>query len=87
MSDTEIKSETIPQLDMASVLDRIKALEKEKSHLAGELQVKDAKLEKFTESKRIEMQNTLDSVVQKWLESIETKDTATKVPVCYALYM
>jgi hypothetical protein len=61
------------QLDLKSVLDRIQTLEREKAAMTAELQSKDVKLEKFTESKRVEMQQLLDSVIKKWLQSIETK--------------
>ena len=73
------KVDTDPQVDISSVLDRIKSLEKEKLNMTSELQQNNAKLEKFTAAKRIEMQNTLDSVIQKWLHSIATKDTGVKV--------
>lgn len=35
-------------------------------------------MDKFTESKRAEMQTMLDSVIQKWLLNIQTKDAASK---------
>jgi len=72
-TSVEKQPNTTPELDMKSVLDRIQSLEREKSTLATELQNKDAKLHKFTESKRVEMQQTLDSVIQKWLQSMDTK--------------
>lgn len=70
---TVVSTEQSSQLDMRSILDRIQNLEKERASLKAELMSKDVKLEKLTESKRSEMQQVLDSVIKKWLESIETK--------------
>lgn len=66
-------------IDVASVLGKIQALEQEKLQLANELKTKDAKLSKLTEGKRLEMQQTLDSVIKKWLTELEVKNDVNKV--------
>jgi DNA repair exonuclease SbcCD ATPase subunit len=65
-------------LDMASVLSKIQALEQEKRDMLLQMQSKDAKLEKLTESKRAEMQQLLEGTISKFLQDLQTKDEKTK---------
>lgn len=61
-------------VDMASVLARIQALENDKSSLTAELQQKDAKIDKLTESKRAEMQQMLQTTISTFLTDLQPKD-------------
>lgn len=63
------------QQDLSSILAQVKGLEEEKAKLMQQLEtererLKDAQArnEKMSESKRIEMQQALDNVIMKWLE-------------------
>lgn len=65
-------------LDMASVLSKIQSLEREKMELNQQLVQKDAKLDKLTENKRVEMHQMLETTISKFLEDLQTKDEKTK---------
>lgn len=65
-------------IDMASVLAKIHALEKEKNDLKSNLENTSARLSKLQEGKRAEMEAMMNSTITKWLEQLETKDTASK---------
>lgn len=63
------------QVDLSSILAQVKGLEEEKAKLAQLLESErerlkeaQAKADKMSESKRIEMQQALDNVIMKWLE-------------------
>ena len=61
--------------DLSSILSQVKGLEEEKSKLLQMLEAErerlkeaQAKADKMSESKRVEMQQALDNVIMKWLE-------------------
>ena len=63
------------QVDLSSILSQVKGLEEEKAKLVQLLESErerlkeaQAKADKMSESKRIEMQQALDNVIMKWLE-------------------
>ena len=68
---------TVPnaQQDLSSILSQVKGLEEEKTKLLQMLESErerlkesQAKTDKLSESKRVEMQQALDNVIMKWLE-------------------
>lgn len=68
-------SSTPQSVDLSSILSQVKGLEEEKAKLAQLLEAErerlkeaQAKAEKMSESKRVEMQQALDNVIMKWLE-------------------
>lgn len=65
-------------VDVASILSKIQSLEQEKAELNQQLTMKDAKLDKLTESKRVEMQQLLETTISKFLEDLQMRDTKTK---------
>jgi hypothetical protein len=61
--------------DLSSILSQVKGLEEEKSKLMQLLEAErervkeaQAKADRMSESKRVEMQRALDTVIMKWLE-------------------
>ena len=74
MATTSAENTQSNIVDMASVLARIQALENDKSSLSAELQQKDAKIEKLTESKRAEMQQMLETTISAFLTDLQPKD-------------
>jgi hypothetical protein len=63
------------QQDLSSILSQVKGLEEEKTKLLQMLESErerlkeaQAKTDKLSESKRVEMQQALDNVIMKWLE-------------------
>lgn len=66
-------------VDMASVLARIQALESTNSHLTAEMQHKDARIEKLTESKRAEMQQMFQTSMETFLAGLEPKVSTVKI--------
>lgn len=67
-----------PNIDMASVLAKIQALEREKNELSSALQANNNRLAKFQEGKKAEMEAVMNSTISKWLEGLDTKDVAAK---------
>jgi hypothetical protein len=65
-------------VDMASVLAKIQSLEREKQAMAATLSSNNARLAKLQEGKKAEMEVLMNSTIAKWLENLETKDTAAK---------
>jgi hypothetical protein len=63
---------------MASVLAKIQSLEREKQAMAETLSSNNARLAKLQEGKKAEMEVLMNSTIAKWLENLETKDTAAK---------
>jgi hypothetical protein len=66
---------TSSQPDLSSILSQVKGLEEEKFKLQQMLESErerlkeaQAKADKMSESKRVEMQQALDNVIMKWLE-------------------
>jgi ATP-dependent exoDNAse (exonuclease V) beta subunit len=64
-----------PPPDLSSILSQVKGLEEEKAKLLQLLETErerlkeaQAKADKMSESKRVEMQQALDNVIMKWLE-------------------
>jgi hypothetical protein len=64
-----------PAPDLSSILSQVKGLEEEKAKLVQLLEAErvrlkeaQAKADKMSESKRVEMQQALDNVIMKWLE-------------------
>lgn len=64
--------------DLASIMAQVANLEKQNQELQNNLQNKNNRLEKLTESKRTEMQNVLDNVITKWLDTVETQNPESK---------
>lgn len=63
------------QPDLSSILSQVKGLEEEKAKLLQALEAErerlkeaQARADKMSESKRVEMQQALDNVIMKWLE-------------------
>ena len=67
-----------PTMDFASILAKIQSLEKEKADMRAQLDNVSGKLGKLQESKRVEMEQMMNSTITKWLENLETKDAAAK---------
>lgn len=65
-------------IDMASVLAKIQALEREKQELHSQLESTQTRLSKLQEGKKAEMEQLMNSTINKWLEQLETKDQASK---------
>jgi hypothetical protein len=65
-------------VDMASVLAKIQALEREKSQLSASLVTRDARLAKLQEGKKAEMETLMNSTISKWLAGLDTKDVDAK---------
>lgn len=65
-------------IDMASVLAKIQALEREKADLSSRLDMTQGRLSKLQEGKRAEMEQLMNSTISKWLEQLPTKDAASK---------
>ena len=65
-------------MDLASVLAKIQSLEKEKSDMRAQLDSASAKLSKLQESKRAEMEQMMNSTINKWLENLSTTDAGAK---------
>ena len=70
-----ILANSAQQQDLSSILSQVKGLEEEKTKLMQMLEAErerlkeaQAKADKMSESKRIEMQQALDTVIMKWLE-------------------
>lgn len=67
-----------PQMDFASILSKIQMLEKDKADMRAQLENAQARLSKLQESKRVEMEQMMNSTISKWLENLQTKDAAAK---------
>jgi len=72
---TSQPSSTASQPDLSSILSQVKGLEEEKAKLLHLLETErerlkeaQARTDKLSESKRVEMQQALDNVIMKWLE-------------------
>lgn len=65
-------------IDMASVLAKIQALEREKADLHNSLAATQGRLSKLQEGKRAEMEQLMNSTINKWLEQLPTKDANSK---------
>lgn len=65
-------------IDMASVLAKIQALEREKAELHSSLATTQGRLSKLQEGKRAEMEQLMNSTITKWLEQLPTKDANSK---------
>lgn len=71
-------STNAPIMDLASVLAKIQSLEKEKSDMRAQLETATSRLSKLQESKRVEMEQMMNSTITKWLENLNTSDAAAK---------
>jgi hypothetical protein len=65
-------------VDMASVLAKIHALEREKMDMKAALDNASTRLGKLQEGKRAEMEAMMNSTILKWIEQLETKDGKSK---------
>jgi hypothetical protein len=65
-------------VDMASVLAKIHALEREKMDMKAALDMASNRLGKLQEGKRAEMEAMMNSTILKWIEQLDTKDGASK---------
>ena len=68
-----------PVMDLASVLAKIQALEKEKADMRSHLETVTSKLSKLQESKQTEMEQMMNTTISKWLENLNTTDAGAKV--------
>jgi hypothetical protein len=65
-------------IDMASVLAKIHALEREKMDMKAALDTASTRLGKLQEGKRAEMETMMNSTILKWIQQLETKDEVSK---------
>lgn len=63
-----------PKVELNSILTQVQSLQTDREKLMKELDNARQKVEKLTEGKRLEMKNSLDTVIAKWLEdSVENE--------------
>lgn len=65
-------------VDMSNVLTHIKTLETTKQELEKQLREEKSRSEKFSQKTREGMQSALDTLMKKWMDAVETKDTQVK---------
>lgn len=74
-----------PSMDFASILSKIQMLEKEKADMRAQLEMSNTRLSRLQESKRVEMEQMMNSTINKWLENLQTKDAASKVCFLFSI--
>lgn len=68
-----------PKPELTSILTQVQTLQTDREKLMRELDVAKQKVEKLTEGKRQEMQQSLNTVIAKWLEdSVENEGVRTQ---------
>jgi hypothetical protein len=68
-----------PKVELNSILTQVQSLQTDREKLMKELDNARQKVEKLTEGKRMEMKNSLDTVIAKWLEdSVENEGVRTQ---------
>ena len=77
-ASSAVASSSSSIMDLASVLSKIQSLEKEKADMRAQLDMATSKLSKLQESKRVEMEQMMNSTISKWLENLNTSDAAAK---------
>lgn len=77
-SNNNLASEA-PKVELNSILTQVQHLQIDREKLMKELENARQKVEKLTEGKRMEMKNSLDTVIAKWLEdSVENEGVRTQ---------
>jgi len=68
-----------PKPELTSILTQVQTLQTDREKLMKELEMAKQKVEKLTEGKRQEMQQSLNTVIAKWLEdSVENEGVRTQ---------
>jgi hypothetical protein len=79
MSASNTLSSEAPKVELNSILTQVQNLQTDREKLMKELENAKQKVEKLTEGKRMEMKNSLDTVIAKWLEdSVENEGVRTQ---------
>ena len=79
MSASSVLSSEAPKVELNSILSQVQNLQTDREKLTKELENAKQKVEKLTEGKRIEMKNSLDTVIAKWLDdSVENENVRTQ---------
>lgn len=79
MSASNTLSSEAPKVELNSILTQVQSLQTDREKLMKELDNARQKVEKLTEGKRMEMKNSLDTVIAKWLEdSVENEGVRTQ---------
>ena len=64
-----------PKVELNSILTQVQTLQTDREKLMRELETAKQKVEKLTEGKRAEMKQSLDTVINKWLEDSVENET------------
>lgn len=68
-----------PKPELTSILTQVQTLQTDREKLMKELEMAKQKVEKLTEGKRQEMQQSLNTVIAKWLDdSVENENVRTQ---------
>lgn len=65
-------------VDISSILEKVKSLEAEKTAMQNQLTESKQRVEKLVEGKKNEMNSTLNNVIKKYLDKIEPQDESRK---------
>ena len=68
LSSMASSSSVPPEIDINTLLTQMKSMEGDREQLLQRVQQMQEKIGKLTEGKKQEMQTTLETVIQKWLE-------------------
>lgn len=74
----EVKTSKQDKESMSNILEHIKNLETTKQQLEKDLQEQRSKNEKLSAKTREGMQSALDTLMQKWMDAVNTKDAQVK---------
>jgi hypothetical protein len=79
MSVSNNLSSEAPKVELNSILTQVQTLQTDREKLMKELDNARQKVQKLTEGKRLEMKNSLDTVIAKWLDdSVENESVRTQ---------
>jgi hypothetical protein len=79
MSASNNLSSEAPKVELNSILTQVQTLQTDREKLMKELENTRQKVQKLTEGKRLEMKNSLDTVIAKWLDdSVENESVRTQ---------
>ena len=76
--DNEHATSTAPADKGSNMLKHIEQLEKLKEKLENDLKLERSKTEKMSAKTREGMQSALDTLMQKWMDAVQTKDEKVK---------
>ena len=72
-------SQELPKVELNSILSQVQNLQTDREKLMKELENAKSKVEKLTEGKRAEMKQSLDTVINRWLEdSVENENVRSQ---------